>query len=155
MFTIYYREASCSARFYARLCLPTGDLMCKNTLKVMKNGRQQVGTFGERVAAAFLRERGYEIIHANWRQHPYEIDLICREGPVCVFIEVRTRRADALVAGYFTVRGQKKQALKNAFNAYLRAAKNTIRHYRFDVVEVRVGANGDPIVNHYENIPIF
>jgi len=37
----------------------------------------EVGAYGERVAAAFLRRRGYRVLYRNYRTARGEIDLIC------------------------------------------------------------------------------
>src|SRR5277367_80605 len=51
----------------------------------------ETGAYGERVAAAFLRRRGYRVLYRNYRVTGGEIDLVCRCKNVLVFVEVRTR----------------------------------------------------------------
>ena len=50
------------------------------------------GAEGERLAAAFLRGRlGFAVVARNWRNprdQREEIDLVCRDGDVLVFVEV-------------------------------------------------------------------
>ena len=121
------------------------------------------GAEGERLAAGFLRAKnGYKIVAQNWRSprdRRDEIDLICRDGDVLVFVEVKTRAADALVSGYHAVNRTKKKVLLRACTDYLRALGSVRRPetYRFDVVEVeRAAENGDaPVVRHFENVPLF
>ena len=63
------------------------------------------GAEGERLAAEFFRGRqGYEIVARNWRNprdQREEIDLVCRDGEVLVFVEVKSRSDTALVPGYY------------------------------------------------------
>lgn len=123
----------------------------------------RTGAEGERLAANFLRKKnGYKIVARNWRSpkdRRDEIDLVCRDGEALVFVEVKTRAADALVSGYHAVDKAKKRVMLRACTAYLRALGSTMRSetYRFDVVEVsRSSVNGDaPIVRHFENVPLF
>ena len=52
------------------------------------------GRQGERLAAAFLNERGYTILYANWRFRRWEIDLIATKNNKLHFIEVKTRTSE-------------------------------------------------------------
>ena len=117
------------------------------------------GAEGERLAAGFLRERaGYEIIVRNWRnprERREEIDLVCRDGEVLVFVEVKTRSADALVPGFFAVDRRKKRTLRRAIHAYLTQLRVRPRTFRFDVVEVILGGKTPPQVLHFQNVQLF
>jgi putative endonuclease len=120
------------------------------------------GAAGERAAEEFLRrERGFAIVTRNWRSprdRRDEIDLVCRDGGVLVFVEVKTRAAGALVPGYYTVDARKKKVLRRACTDYLRAlgAEARPRTFRFDVVEVATSTDGGPSeVRHFENVPLF
>ncbi|HSY52857.1 MAG TPA: YraN family protein [Opitutaceae bacterium] len=118
------------------------------------------GAAGERAASDFLqRERGFAIIARNWRSprdRRDEIDLVCRDGEVLVFVEVKTRAAHALVQGYEAITMRKKKVLRRACTAYLRAlGALQPRTFRFDVVEVAPHAGGASEVRHFENVPLF
>jgi putative endonuclease len=125
------------------------------------------GTRGEQLAADWLRrERRFAILTQNWRS-PHdrreEIDLVCRDADVLVFVEVKARAAGALVPGYHAVDDRKKRVLRRAIEAYLRQLREKPRTFRFDVVEVSM-ANMDagptakrtaPEILHFENVPLF
>lgn len=116
------------------------------------------GEKGERLAAAFLERQGYVVVARNWRNprdRRDELDLVCRDGEVLVFVEVKTRDADALVAGFHAVDTRKKAVVLRTAKAYLRRLRERPRTYRFDVVEVSLRADGSPEVRHYENIDLF
>lgn len=66
------------------------------------------------LAARFLRDKGYEITHANYRCRFGEIDIIARDGPYIVFVEVKTRRADALYAPAEAVTREKRSGSSKA-----------------------------------------
>ena len=120
------------------------------------------GETGERLAAEYLqRERNFKLVVRNWRSprdRRAELDLVCRDGDVLVFVEVKTRATGTLVPGFYAVGARKKRAVLRACRAYLsRLAVQPVTH-RFDVVEVslpREGAAGEPEVRHFENIPLF
>jgi putative endonuclease len=113
------------------------------------------GRLGEEAAAQFLRERGWKIVARNWRHGRDELDLVAWEGEVLVFIETRTRVAQALVRGYHSVTGRKKRALARAAKAYLRGLPSPPAHFRFDIVEVKVSDSGPPEVLLHAGIPLF
>ena len=54
----------------------------------------RLGARGEREAGKFLRKQGLRILERNWRCRGGEIDLVCMEGSVLVFVEVKTRRGE-------------------------------------------------------------
>ena len=117
---------------------------------------RDVGAAGERAAERFLRERhGYEVVARNWRHGRDEIDLVCKDGEILVFIEVKARSAAALVPGYYAVDRRKKKALRRAIHAFLTTLKSRPRTFRFDVVEVQMEPGRPDQVLVFENIPLF
>ncbi|MGA3007282.1 MAG: YraN family protein, partial [Opitutaceae bacterium] len=99
------------------------------------------GAAGERTAAEFLRrECGFSVVARNWRSprdRRDELDLVCRDGEVLVFVEVKTRADTARVPGYSAIDARKKRALRRACSAYLRAlGRARPLTFRFDVVEL-------------------
>lgn len=118
------------------------------------------GGAGERRAGDWLRrERGFTIVARNWRNprdRREEIDLVCRDGAVLVFVEVKARAAGALVAGYHAVDARKKRVLRRAIAAYLRRLPEQPQTFRFDVVEVALaGEAAESAVHHFENVALF
>jgi putative endonuclease len=60
---------------------------------VSEDGRRTLGARGEILAGRWLEHRGYTVLAHNVRTRHGEIDLIARDGPTLVFVEVKTRRA--------------------------------------------------------------
>jgi putative endonuclease len=124
--------------------------------------RPDAGAQGEALAAEFLRrEHGFALVARNWRS-PHdrrdEIDLVCRDGEVLVFVEVKARTAGALVPGYYAVDRRKKRVLRRVCTAYLRHLRPIPRTFRLDIVEVEMptaAAGGEPVIRHFANIPLF
>ncbi|MBY0398480.1 MAG: YraN family protein [Thermoleophilia bacterium] len=54
---------------------------------------RMLGDRGERAAARHLKRNGYRVITRGFKAAKGEIDLIARDGPTLVFVEVKTRRA--------------------------------------------------------------
>jgi len=117
------------------------------------------GAAGEEFAAEFLRDKmGYRMVAQNWRNprdERQEIDLVCRDHEVLVFVEVKSRSAAAQVSGYFAVNQRKKRALRRAIHAYLTQLRSRPRTFRFDIAEVILSGGAAPEVLHFQNIPLF
>lgn len=123
-----------------------------------------IGEQGEQRAAQYLSKiKGMRILARNWRSpedRRDELDLVCLEGELMVFVEVKTRHRGAFVRGYYTVNRRKKDALRRAVFSYLKHLPRYARPrgLRFDVVEVehpwdRMSAVDGVI--HLENIPLI
>lgn len=113
------------------------------------------GRLGEDAAAQFVRQRGWKIVARNWHHGRDELDMVAWDGEVLVFVEVRTRAAQALVSGYHSVTGRKKRALARAVRAYLQGLPSPQAHFRFDIVEVKVSDGAPPEVLLHTGIPLF
>ena len=118
--------------------------------------RAERGKFGEDLAAEYCKhELGFRIIVRNWSYQRDEIDLICRDGEVLVFIEVRARSEDALISGYHSVNRHKKKILNRVCSNYLRQLKEPPMHFHFDIIDVSISKEGAGKVRHYSNVPLF
>jgi len=96
--------------------------------KAIERGRR-----GERQAADFLREHGYQIIETNYRWQGGEIDLIARDGNYLVFVEVKARASEAFGAPEEAITPTKRRRLIRTAKKYL-LEHPTPLDVRFDVV---------------------
>jgi len=113
-----------------------------------KADRQTTGDDGERVAARYLRARGFRILHKNFRLGHHELDLIARDGDTVVFVEVRTRTVADGVRPEETIGPVKQQRLRTAAAQYIARHGDGDTHYRFDVVAVVDTGDGAPEITH-------
>jgi len=98
--------------------------------------RQQAYRYGlnaEKIAAVFLRGKGYRILHERYRNFGGEIDLLARRGKTLVAVEVKARRT--LEECEETVPPRKQRKIARAMEAAL-ATLDAKREcaIRFDVV---------------------
>ncbi len=117
--------------------------------------KSTIGAMGENAATKFLKSKGVKIIKRNFRSGKNEIDIICKDGDVLAFVEVKTRKADARVNGYFAgVQTRKKVAVKTAAKDYMRSLRNRPKTWRFDVIEVQYSSQNkrNLDIRHYENV---
>jgi len=112
----------------------------------------EIGTYGERVAAAFVRRHGYRVLTRNFKTERGEIDLVCRHGDVLAFVEVRTRAGDLFGRPSESIDARKEEALRSAAHDYLRLLDRDDITYRFDAVEVRMRAGEVPVCTLLPNI---
>ena len=122
--------------------------------------RAERGRYGEWLSRRFLKGKGYYVLAANWRNpmdRRDEIDLICKDKEVLVFVEVRARSTSSLVSGYDSLSPRKRRVLLRACKSYLNQRKQRPEHFRLDVMELDlpVGTKGKPEIFHHENIALF
>jgi putative endonuclease len=103
------------------------------------------GKFAEDLAAAYLAAHGLELLARNVRCKAGEIDLVCRDGVVLAFVEVRQRARADFGGALASVAAPKRRKLVRAarFLLHIRPAwRDSI--VRFDVV----GVQGNPCGIH-------
>jgi putative endonuclease len=76
------------------------------------------GKEGERLARDYFREKGFTILHQNWRYARYEVDLIASREGILYFIEVKTRRSRKFGLPEESVTTKKLSNLLKAGEAY-------------------------------------
>ena len=124
-----------------------------------KGDKPAKGRYGEWIGEKFLRKRGFSVIRRNWRSsldRRLEIDLVCMDSEVLVFVEIRARSKGSLVDGYASLSRKKRNALKRSIRSYLIEESRKTDNYRLDLVEIDlpIEARAKPQVFHHENIAI-
>lgn len=102
-----------------------------------------LGRWGEREAARYLRGKGYRILLRNVWIGGGEIDLVCRDGSVLVFVEVKSRSSIVYGEPAQAVDAGKRARLVRAAYAYLEELGRDDLAYRFDIVEVVAESRGN------------
>ena len=92
------------------------------------------GQSAEELAARFLEKRGLKVLTRNYRCRGGEIDLICRDGKVLVFVEVRLRRNAAFGGAAASVTATKQRRIILAAQHFLMANALTDDDCRFDCI---------------------
>lgn len=115
-----------------------------------------LGTAGEDAAAAYLEQKGYTILHRNWRKNHLELDIVAAKDKQLIVIEVKTRSTTDYIEPQEAVNWQKIRHIVVAADAY-------IKHFgidspvRFDIIAA-VGEAGAFKIDHIEDAfcsPIF
>lgn len=104
--------------------------------------RKALGAFGEKVAVAYLKKRGYQIVETNFRCREGEIDIIARDKDYLVFVEVRTRRGSGFGTPEESITAAKKEKLTSLAFVYLQTHRKSPSLWRFDVVAIELDQEG-------------
>jgi putative endonuclease len=114
------------------------------------DGRHSLGKTGEDLACAELEHRGYAILARRYRTKFGEIDIVCRDGPTLVFVEVKTRAGATFGDGAAAVTPYKQRRVANMAGDYLARRRLVDEPCRFDVVAIDFDA-GQPRITVYPN----
>jgi putative endonuclease len=100
---------------------------------VARSARQRIGDAAEQAACAMLQRAGLRVVSRQVVYRVGELDIVARDGPALVFVEVRSRARAGLAAA--SVDAAKRRRLRRAAQQYLQ------QHFgdrwppcRFDVV---------------------
>jgi putative endonuclease len=109
-----------------------------------------LGFLGERAAEKFLKRKGYKIVARGLRTRGEELDLVCVDGRVVVFVEVKTRRGSRYGHPTEAVDERKQRRITRGALVYLKRHGLLEYKSRFDVVAVIwPDAAKTPTIEHY------
>lgn len=109
------------------------------------------GRNGERLAAAWLRRRGYIIHELNWRCGRYEIDIIATRGGTLHFVEVKTRSVMGWSSPEAAMTTEKCRALLRGAAIFI-ASRRMPHEPQFDLIAVDILPDGTSEVRYTENV---
>ena len=94
-----------------------------------------VGSWGEAIAAEFLRKKRYTLVAAGYRCRFGEIDLIARDRNYLVFVEVKLRKSSGFAKAMEYVDNRKQDKIRLTASLYLSQNPTSLQP-RFDVIEI-------------------
>jgi putative endonuclease len=103
----------------------------------------ELGKDGEQLAVAYLKEKGFEILHCNWRFSRYEIDIIAKKNGMLHMVEIKTRKFYPGAFPEESVTKKKFNFLKNAADEYLYRHPE-YRDVRFDILAITLFRDKEP-----------
>ncbi len=109
----------------------------------------RIGVRGERIAARWLKRRGFTILFKNYTCPVGEIDLIAREGDSVVFVEVKTRLSNESADPEVNVTRHKRRQIVRCARYFNQTHQAGDLPSRFDVVAVVIPESGEPSVEHF------
>ncbi len=109
------------------------------------------GRAGERLAGRFLRRKGYTIVETGFRMFRGEIDIIARDGPTLVFIEVKMRTSPLFGRPEESVTPAKQRQIRKVARGYLFQRRLGETPCRFDVISILKQGEAAPSIRHFKN----
>lgn len=111
-----------------------------------------LGKWGEELAAQHLREQGYTILDRDWRLGHRDLDIVARtpDGTTVVFVEVKTRTSDVVSRPQDAVDACKVRSLGAAANAYVKEFQ-LWDELRFDLISIIGDRAETAVLEHVED----
>ena len=109
----------------------------------------RLGQRGENAACRLLRAKGLEILARDCKTPRGEIDIIARDGATLVFAEVKTKRINSRSRPAENLSRRQKSRIYRAAYSYMKDINNPSTPFRFDIVEVSMGAWGPTALWHW------
>lgn len=113
--------------------------------------RRESGHAAESIAAAFLEERGWEILARNHHCRGGEVDLVAAKDRTIAFVEVRSRTRDDYGHPVESVSWEKRRRIVRAAVDWARRAGVMESHFlRFDVIGILSREDDEPEIRYIE-----
>ena len=112
------------------------------------NNTAKTGAAGEKFTADQMKQRGYRILARNYHTRYGELDIIAASQKYIVFVEVKTRRPNAIAAPAEAVTYAKQKRLVRSALLYLQSHPTPLQP-RFDVASVTIDSSGCVTGFHY------
>lgn len=110
-----------------------------------------LGDWGEDLAAKYLESKDYYILRRDWRYGHRDLDIIAMaDEQTLVIVEVKTRSNERFADAVTAVDKQKIHSLTIAANAFIRMA-NIHADVRFDIITVVGTSPETAVVTHIPN----
>jgi putative endonuclease len=114
--------------------------------------RQTTGLSWEKVARSYLSKRGLDILKERYRCRLGEIDLVCRDGPTLVVVEVRARRSGSFASAIDSVdRNKQRKIILATEHLLMRNPHWYAQPLRFDVIAVSEIDTATPSIQWLKN----
>lgn len=110
---------------------------------------QELGRRGEEIACGYLREKDYSIVARGFRMFRGEIDIIARDGPTLVFVEVKARADESFGRPEEAVTPGKQRQIRKIARGYLLDNPAGDVACRFDVISILFGGGDTPRIEHF------
>ena len=97
----------------------------------------ELGKWGEELAAKYLEQKGYVIRDRDWRQGKLDLDIVAvaDDGETVVFVEVKARKTNAFGQPEQAVDAKKIKRLARAADSYVKSL-GVSAPLRFDIVSI-------------------
>lgn len=117
------------------------------------SSRHEVGAWGERIALAYLQQKGYLILDRHWTHRIGEIDIVAKKDGRIVFVEVKTRTSLRYGTPEEGIGWHKQQKLRRTANVYMLKHRLNDVPYQIDSLAIVYDAIlKETKIRHLENV---
>ena len=110
---------------------------------------KKLGNAGEDLACRYLEKNGYKILERNKHYSRFcEIDIIAQYKNTVVFVEVKTRKTNALGTPAEAITKTKYEHIRQGVQYYLQ--ENKVKDYRIDVIGITL--KPEIKIEHLKNV---
>lgn len=113
----------------------------------------EIGKAGEKLAEVYLAEKGFEVLHRNWRCGHEEIDLIALRNGLLHFVEVKYRSSDYIGHPEEAVNKKKIRTLLRAIEQFL-FQNPQFDDFRLDILAITQKAGDEPVYFFIEDVTL-
>lgn len=112
---------------------------------------KDTGFFGENMAANYLINNGFQVLHRNWRHRHLEIDIIASKGNCLHIVEVKTRYTNQFGYPEQHIQPKKMKLLRNGAAIYQYQYPNW-KIIQFDVIAIQLDARQKWVLFYLEDV---
>ena len=106
--------------------------------------QKKIGNIGEKIAANYLQNQGYQLLDQQYTTRYGELDLVMFESGSVIFVEVKTRTTDTFGMPETSITPEKLERIQNAGLLWLQEHPEINDFWRIDVISV--------ILDHYNKV---
>ena len=114
----------------------------------------ELGKWGEEIAAAFVEKKGYEILLRDWKSGHHDLDIIAKDEDTLVIIEVKTRRNRLFGNPEEAIDYKKRQSLQSAINHFVKS-HHINDPVRFDIISIVGMIGSTPEIDHIKDVTLI
>lgn len=114
----------------------------------------ELGKWGENLAAEYLQEKGYEILERDWKSGHHDLDIVAKEDDTLVVVEVKTRRNRLFGDPEEAINYKKRMSLQSAINHYVKSHL-TNAYVRFDIISIVGNIGSLPEIVHIKDVALI
>lgn len=114
----------------------------------------ELGKWGEELAAKYLEGQGYEILERDWKSGHHDLDIVAGNEKVLAIVEVKTRRNRLFGDPEEAIDYKKRLSLQSAINHYVKS--HPIKApVRFDVITIVGTIGSTPEIDHIKDVALI
>ena len=114
----------------------------------------ELGKWGENLAAEYLQDKGYEILERDWKSGHHDLDIVAKEDDTLVVVEVKTRRNRLFGDPEEAINYKKRMSLQSAINHYVKSHRLG-SSVRFDIISIVGTIGSKPEIDHIKDVTLI